>query len=269
MIRGGRTGRGLGGDAAELAHRERPPLGGLAEAPDASAIGGPGWTRHDAAVSRFFSGFAASWDSLYGGKRTLVSRVIDATLRRDIAERYDLTFHVLGESLRGKTVLDIGCGSGVYAVEATRRGASRVVGLDMAPGMIDLARRRAEHAGVADVCRFVCARFPADPPVPELADRADCAIVMGVLDYVEAPLAFLQALREAVRERAVLSFPFRDRVRYPIRRWRYRALGRCAIRHYSEAEVRQLCDAAGFARTEVDFLDHSGGCFFTSVVSAP
>lgn len=196
-------------------------------------------------------------------------RVVDSTLRRDIAERYELTFDALGPSLRGQTILDVGCGAGVYAVEAAHRGAASVVGLDGAPGMIDLARRRAEQAGVGDVCRFVCASFPVDAPLPELAQRADSAIVMGVLDYVAAPLAFLRALKDAVRERALISFPFRDRLRYPIRRWRYQALGRCAVYHYSEAEVRQLCGDAGFARADIRFLDHSGGCFFTSAVVRP
>jgi 2-polyprenyl-3-methyl-5-hydroxy-6-metoxy-1,4-benzoquinol methylase len=225
--------------------------------------------QHDQEVSRFFSGFSRSWDGVYGERRSLVWRVVDSTLRRDIAERYELTFDALGPSLRGQTILDVGCGSGVYAVEAAYRGAASVVGLDGAPGMIALARRRAERAGVSDVCRFVCARFPADTPLLELTERADSAIVMGVLDYVAAPVPFLRALKDAVRERAVISFPFRDRVRYPIRRWRYRMLGRCKVAHYSEAEVRQLCGAAGFARIDIRFLDHSGGCFFTSVFAGP
>jgi SAM-dependent methyltransferase len=224
---------------------------------------GTGWIGHDPAVSRFFSGFAASWDRLYGGRRRLVWRMLDAALRRDIAERYELTFAALDGRLSGRTILDVGCGSGVYAVEAARRGAASVIGVDGAPGMIDLARRRAAEAGVEDVCRFVCATFPAAAPVPDLAHPADVAIVMGVLDYVAAPLAFLRALKDAVRERALISFPRRDRVRYPIRRWRYRALGRCDIVHYSEAEVRQLLSAAGFARADLTLLDHSGGCFFT------
>ena len=36
----------------------------------------------------------------------------------------------LPEDLTGKTVLDVGCNAGFYAIEAKRRGASRVVGVD-------------------------------------------------------------------------------------------------------------------------------------------
>lgn len=36
----------------------------------------------------------------------------------------------LPESLRGKSVLDVGCNAGFYAIEAKRRGAARVLGVD-------------------------------------------------------------------------------------------------------------------------------------------
>ncbi len=99
------------------------------------------YDEQEAKTGEFFSGFAAKWDSLYGGKRNLFWRVLDNWLRRDIQQRYQLTFERLGPDLRGQTVLDIGCGSGIYCFEAARRGADRVVGIDLAEGMISLARQ--------------------------------------------------------------------------------------------------------------------------------
>jgi magnesium-protoporphyrin O-methyltransferase len=43
--------------------------------------------------------------------------------------------------LHGKRVLDAGCGTGAFAVEAARRGAS-VVAIDLSPTLVDLARER-------------------------------------------------------------------------------------------------------------------------------
>lgn len=43
--------------------------------------------------------------------------------------------------LRGKRVLDAGCGTGALAVEAARRGA-HVVAIDLSPTLVDLARDR-------------------------------------------------------------------------------------------------------------------------------
>src|SRR3954447_26883654 len=50
--------------------------------------------------------------------------------------------------LRGKSVLDIGCNAGFYAIEMKRRGAERVVGIDSDPGYLAQARFAAQVCGV-------------------------------------------------------------------------------------------------------------------------
>ena len=47
----------------------------------------------------------------------------------------------LPEDLRGRRVLDAGCGTGALAVEAARRGA-QVVAIDLSPTLVQLARDR-------------------------------------------------------------------------------------------------------------------------------
>lgn len=42
--------------------------------------------------------------------------------------------------LRGKSVLDIACGEGYYTRKLRDRGAARIIGLDLSPRMIELAR---------------------------------------------------------------------------------------------------------------------------------
>ncbi len=74
-------------------------------------------------------------------------------------------FQLLGD-LRGKTVLDLACGEGIYARQFKRAGASAVTGVDVSPEMIALAEadERADPLG----CRYVCedaARFVTDEPV--------------------------------------------------------------------------------------------------------
>lgn len=49
-------------------------------------------------------------------------------------------FGLLGD-VRGKSVLDLACGDGIYARMLADRGASRMHGVDLSSGMIDLARR--------------------------------------------------------------------------------------------------------------------------------
>ena len=135
----------------------------------------------NADVSRFFSSFANDWDSLYDGRRGAFWRFIDREFRRDIYDRYLLTFERLGVDLTGKTVLDVGCGSGVYCAEAARLGATRVVGIDGAPKMVELATARCREAARGTTCAFRVTGFPPDDPVDLLQMEYDYAIVMGVM----------------------------------------------------------------------------------------
>jgi 2-polyprenyl-3-methyl-5-hydroxy-6-metoxy-1,4-benzoquinol methylase len=220
-----------------------------------------------AKAGEFFSGFAAKWDSLYGGKRNLFWRLLDNWLRRDIQERYQLTFERLGPDLRGQTVLDIGCGSGIYCFEAARRGADRVVGIDFAEGMISLARQDCSRLGLEAACEFICGPFPPPDSSTKGLDSFDYAIVMGVMDYVADPLAFLTALRPLVRKFAVIAFNAHHWFRAPLRYYRYKLLGRCEVYTYDEEQVRGLLAKAGFDELDILRLHHSGGSYIVTAYS--
>ena len=77
--------------------------------------------------------------------------------KRDQLERYlnppadtafplEYAFWLLGD-VRGKTVLDFGCGTGENIVPLVERGA-RVTGIDISPELIALARQRLSLAGL-------------------------------------------------------------------------------------------------------------------------
>jgi 2-polyprenyl-3-methyl-5-hydroxy-6-metoxy-1,4-benzoquinol methylase len=66
----------------------------------------------------------------------------------------EFRFHILG-NLRGKRILDVGCGDGRNSVLLAKLGA-QVVGIDIAPVAIELARKRAQIDGVKDSASFLC-----------------------------------------------------------------------------------------------------------------
>jgi SAM-dependent methyltransferase len=67
------------------------------------------------------------------------------------------------QHIKGKTVIDFGCGDGAEAIEIAQNGAARVFGVDIRDSLLETARQRAQAAGVQDICRFgLAAEQPAD-----------------------------------------------------------------------------------------------------------
>lgn len=74
---------------------------------------------------------------------------------------------VEGLALAGRTLLDIGCGSGGITLHLLRHhGLGRAIGFDVEGPVIAAARRRAEELGVADRAAFVQAP-PGPLPFPD------------------------------------------------------------------------------------------------------
>lgn len=102
-----------------------------------------------------------------------------------------LVFDALG--LTGEeTVLDVGCGNGPYLAALEERGhLGAVLGLDLSPGMLAVARPRAPHARLA----------VADAALLPVADASvDVALAMHMLYHVPRPADACRELRRVTRE---------------------------------------------------------------------
>src|SRR5690349_1537364 len=108
-------------------------------------------------VSTYWHEQAQTFDSIYLDE-SKVARRINQMFRRAMYDRFHIALAESGD-VRGKTVLDIGCGSGHYEVEYAKRGAAKVTGIDFAPGMLELARQLTQREGVADRCEFLQGDF--------------------------------------------------------------------------------------------------------------
>ena len=96
--------------------------------------------------------------------------------------------------LAGRRAVDVGCGGGLLAEGMARRGA-RVLGIDLAPGALAVARLHALEAGVAVEYRQV--------PVEGLADAAagefDLVTCLEMLEHVPDPAAVVASIARLVR----------------------------------------------------------------------
>lgn len=195
-------------------------------------------------TSRFFDGYATDFDAIYGNSNTPLRAVINRTFRKSMMERFQLSIEGC-TPIEGRSVLDVGCGPGHYAVELARRGASRVNGIDVAPAMLEIARGYAQANSVENVCRFEQADFLAWPKEPKF----DYVILMGFMDYVrDARNVVNKALSIALR-RAFFSFPLEGGLLAWQRKLRYRS--RCELFLYTTGQVRELFDGIDGVKPEI------------------
>jgi tRNA (mo5U34)-methyltransferase len=108
--------------------------------------------------------------------------------------KFERFAHALPADMTGKTVLDIGCNAGFYAIEMKRRGAARVVGIDSDERYLDQARLAARALDF-DGIEF---RKLDVYDVARLGERFDLVIFMGVLYHLRHPLLALDLIREHV-----------------------------------------------------------------------
>ena len=100
---------------------------------------------------------------------------------------------VVPKCLKGKTVLDIGCNAGFYAMEMKRRGADRVLGLDSRDEYLAQARFAAEISGLDIEFRNLSVY-----DVGTLGETFDLVIFMGVLYHLRHPLLALDLIHQHV-----------------------------------------------------------------------
>jgi tRNA (mo5U34)-methyltransferase len=97
------------------------------------------------------------------------------------------------EDLTGKSVLDIGCNGGFYSIEMKKRGAQRVLGVDVDDDYLAQARFAAQVTGHAIEFRKLSVY-----DVGILSERFDVVLFMGVLYHLRHPLLALDLIHEHV-----------------------------------------------------------------------
>ena len=188
-------------------------------------------------VSSYFDEHAVDFDTIYVEAKSPLRQLRDRLTRGTVVGRLELVDR-LARAHQPSRVLDIGCGSGRFAVRLAQQGAE-VVGLDFAEQMLVLARQAAQQAGVGDRCRFVNADF-----LEWEADGAfDLGLAIGFFDYVADPAPMLEKLARLCGNRVVASFPKRFDPLVPPRYVRLRLSG-CPVHFYSRRQVEELARAA-------------------------
>lgn len=118
----------------------------------------------------------------------------------------EYAFHLLGD-VRGKDVLDLGCGSGENTLLLVHRGAN-VIALDISPDLIHVAKRRMSISGLVNNVQFLTASAH-DLPLPD--ESMDVVLGIAILHHLDMATISGQVMR-VLRPggRAIFQEPMRD-----------------------------------------------------------
>jgi ubiquinone/menaquinone biosynthesis C-methylase UbiE len=141
----------------------------------------------------------------------------DLRIKPSVIERYsnppagtfyslEYAYHLLGD-VRGKTVLDYGCGSGDNTVLVASHGG-KVIGVDISPELIELAEKRLAQHNLAESAEF---RVGSAHELPLEDESIDVVFGMAILHHLDLQLASKEVFRVLKKGgRAIFLEPVRN-----------------------------------------------------------
>ncbi len=197
----------------------------------------------------YFDELAPEYDRAFrlAGRDPLSALVNRCFRGRTFARRMRLLERLFDEiGLAGKTVLDLGCGSGQVSVLAAKMGA-RVHAVDIAPRMLEIARQGASAAGVADHVTFEEGDVSAQD-----YEAADVVLLVGVVEYYADCAALIRRAADAARSRLVVAHTSRVPYRMLLRRLLFALRGAHLYFHRIDDVARAAVQAGLVATRRLD-----------------
>jgi len=209
-------------------------------------------------VETFFHGYAADFDSIYGHtkKRGLWDKFLDKYFRRSMRLRYDLVLKY-SAAAEIKSVLDIGCGGGVYC-DALLNMGKQVTGLDIADGMLALAKQKTKKFIDKGQATYIHSGY-LEYSFPQ---QHDAGVLVGFFDYIKTPLDVFAKLQKDISKELLMSFPkaggflgWQRKVRYKMKN--------CPLYYYTKDDLTSLLTKMGWLdKAEIIDIDRD---FFVRV----
>ena len=117
----------------------------------------------------------------------------------------EYAFHLLGD-IRGKTILEYGCGDGMNTVVLSRRGA-RVIGLDLSPELLALAKERLR----VNECHESAFVLGSAHELPLEDESVDIVFGIAILHHLDLEMAAREVHRVLKKGgRAIFQEPLRN-----------------------------------------------------------
>jgi ubiquinone/menaquinone biosynthesis C-methylase UbiE len=199
-------------------------------------------------VQVHFDRTAETFDSIYTGRKSAFSRFLDKKLRWDMEKRFERTIEECGE-VNGKTIIDVGCGSGRFMEALQVKHPGLILGLDFAPTMLSLAQKILFEKMPDSPCRFVV----GDYNQVNFKQNFDITLAIGLFDYIAEPLPMLKKMRQTTDQKLIATFPRKGTLRAILRNIRL-SLHNCPVFFFTPDEVNGLLKNAGFTEIKQEIF---------------
>lgn len=204
----------------------------------------------DSEMRTYWDRRIVGWDSSsYDRERP---RGLMGRLRSSVDARMQIALRILAPHAEGKTLLDLGCGCGRFAIAVVKHlGAVSARGIDISPEAIRRAGELAREAGVADRVSFEVGTVER-----EAFPEADITVGLGLLDWLDD--AQTEALMRALAGRRVmLSYSEQDSSlseivhRFYLIHWLRLFGGQVRARHHTRAMILDMMERHRLAPCEI------------------
>lgn len=194
-----------------------------------------------AAVKKYFDREAQRFEGIYTMANSgLLQRFVDRLFRTRMLRRRNTVVADMIEA--GANCLDVGCGSGRTVITLVQTRGATVHGLDISATILQIARENAANMALSKQCSFEQADFLSW----EVDQPYDVVIGVGLLDYFDDPLPFLQKAAQIVGKGSlVVSYSVSWRLLNTVRRIWLNGVHGCPVRFYSHREIDALARRLG------------------------
>jgi len=200
---------------------------------------------NDENVKEYFEQIASEFDGIYDNKGNFITKIFNKIFRKGMYERVNITIEESGQ-VQNKTILDIGCGSGRVSFLLAKEGAE-VIGIDYSNQMIELAKKNRRQLSQNNSIEFKCCDFMHDFPHDR---KYDISIALGVFDYIQDPIPFLDKVKKITKSKIIASYPVKFAFQSPLRKLWLRSRN-CPVYFYTEENLKKIYSRIGINEIKI------------------
>lgn len=110
--------------------------------------------------------------------RSLIEKAA-SLFRSGITGRMEVAFKIVGPRVKGKTIMDMGCGIGDFCFAMTKYQPKKIIGVDISQVAVKEAQKRAKAKKLEKKVEFIQADVANIKKMPDF----DIAVGLGFIDY--------------------------------------------------------------------------------------